>query len=285
VEIRASSGKTYVFQPESLDWMTRPPPPRGTWLEAGQVAPAGLELHPVAYYREFVAPYASAPPGTAKAVARFNFCVEKCWPIQYAVLDDGIVWYWNNLRGGPAPRLGATIGFLVGAVLLVLWGRRRQDIAQGIIKTGLWALLLGLAIPACTTRPTPVVSPPAPSPTAVSHLPDSFKGYELYSWQVNGDWQFTLITGTNRNKTVQEIVAGENVVREDGWVRISVQGVTAIQAVLRALPAQEDVIWLSQPHLGSGQNQGEPFALPPQEVVAAVQNTCQQLDLRLYVGG
>ena len=43
-------------------------------------------------------------------------------------------------------------------------------------------------------------------------LPHSFKGYELYSWQQDNQWNYTLITGTNRDKTVEEIITGNNTV-------------------------------------------------------------------------
>lgn len=146
------------------------------------------------------------------------------------------------------------------------------------------AYLLALAVPACTSNTTPVSLPP-PSPTAVLPLPDSFKGYELYSWPVDGEWQFGLITGTNRTKTVEEIMAGENTVSAEGWVNICVRGLDALKGLLSRLPAHEDVVWLAQPHLAQGQSQAGPFTLPPPEIVTAVQQHCQQLELRLYVGG
>jgi hypothetical protein len=31
------------------------------------------------------------------------------------------------------------------------------------------------------------------------------KGYELYSWQQDGQWVFSLLVGTNREKTLDEI--------------------------------------------------------------------------------
>ena len=43
-------------------------------------------------------------------------------------------------------------------------------------------------------------------------LPHSFKGYEIYSWPQDNLWHYTLITGTNRDKTVQEIITGNNTV-------------------------------------------------------------------------
>ena len=76
-----------------------------------------------------------------------------------------------------------------------------------------------------------------------SPLPNSMKGYELYSWMENGEWNFTLITGTNRNKTVEEIVADGNIVSEGGWVQIHVKGAEAIKTVLGRLPENEEVFW------------------------------------------
>jgi hypothetical protein len=75
-------------------------------------------------------------------------------------------------------------------------------------------------------------------------LPKSMKGYELYSWQENGQWHFTLITGTNRNKNLEEIISGEEKTGADGWVNLHVTGVDAVKAVLSRIPAGEFVTWL-----------------------------------------
>jgi hypothetical protein len=64
-----------------------------------------------------------------------------------------------------------------------------------------------------------------PSATPGDELPHSAKGYELYSWQEDSQWHFTLITGTNRNKTLEEVISDVNIVSEDGWVQIHVVGV------------------------------------------------------------
>ena len=47
---------------------------------------------------------------------------------------------------------------------------------------------------------------------AVDKLPHSVKGYELYSWEENGQWHYTFITGTNRVKTMKEITSGEDFI-------------------------------------------------------------------------
>jgi hypothetical protein len=79
----------------------------------------------------------------------------------------------------------------------------------------------------------------------IDSLPHSMKGYELYSWQMDNQWHFTLITGTNRNKTLDEIISGEDFISEAGWVNVHLVGVDAIKSVLSKLPQDEFVTWLA----------------------------------------
>jgi hypothetical protein len=86
------------------------------------------------------------------------------------------------------------------------------------------------------------------SETTDDKLPHSGKGYELYWWSEDGQWHFSLITGTDRNKSLEEIVSDEYIVSEDGWVHIHVVGVEAIETVLSRLPQNEYVSsWLPLP--------------------------------------
>ncbi len=84
------------------------------------------------------------------------------------------------------------------------------------------------------------------SATAVDKLPHSMKGYELYSWLEDNKWHFTLITGTNRNKTLEEITSIEDIISENEWVRIHVVGVDAIKTVLSRFPQNEEILWLAR---------------------------------------
>ncbi|RLC13753.1 MAG: hypothetical protein DRI57_15680 [Deltaproteobacteria bacterium] len=43
----------------------------------------------------------------------------------------------------------------------------------------------------------------------IPHLPESAKGYELYSWFSKDRWHFTLITGTDRIKAYEEVCSDE----------------------------------------------------------------------------
>ena len=67
--------------------------------------------------------------------------------------------------------------------------------------------------------------------TEIDKLPHSMKGYELYSWEEDAQWHFTLITGTNRTKTMEEITSNEDYISVTGWVKIQVVGADAIKDV------------------------------------------------------
>lgn len=130
-----------------------------------------------------------------------------------------------------------------------------------------------------------VVTPgPVPTATPAERLPHSMKGYELYSWPVGEQWHFTLITGTNRNKTVEEVTSSEDRLSADGWVRIHVQGVEAIQAVLSRIPAGEWVFWAGPEWATGTLGEGSDITLPPQAIVDAVKAYADGLGLSFHVG-
>jgi hypothetical protein len=123
---------------------------------------------------------------------------------------------------------------------------------------------------------------PSPGQVPTKPLPPSLKGYELYSWQVGREWYFTLISGTNRIKTVQEIASGENTIGED-WVKVTVQGVHDIQVTLERLPSDAHVVWLGPQALKRRGSRPGVLALPPRRDVEDVQAHCQELGVRLEV--
>jgi hypothetical protein len=88
------------------------------------------------------------------------------------------------------------------------------------------------------------------------------KGYELYSWQAQGDWRFALVVGTNRLKTFDEISSDE--------LRLQ-----ALERKLDQLPGGEQVFWSTQrvPNM----------ALPPSEMIAEIRAFCAQRDIQLEI--
>ncbi len=117
----------------------------------------------------------------------------------------------------------------------------------------------------------------------VNVFPHSMKGYELYSWLEDNQWHFTLITGTNRNKTMEEIISREDFVSESGWVRIHMVGVDALKAALNKFPQQEDIVWLAQPRLEQTQQGNINFTLPPQADVDSIKEHSKKCCLNLMV--
>ena len=84
--------------------------------------------------------------------------------------------------------------------------------------------------------------------TLIDELPHSMKGYELYSWREGDEWCFKLIIGTNRTKTLQEIVNNTDDLSD--FVDIRVTGVDALITLLHKLPDGESVFWGSGLRVG-----------------------------------
>jgi hypothetical protein len=78
-------------------------------------------------------------------------------------------------------------------------------------------------------------------PADAGLLPSSLKGYELYAWEEGGLLWFTLITGTNRLKTLDEI-SRKNVYQRDDFVHINSSGWDNLQAVLALVPRGTPVV-------------------------------------------
>ena len=108
-------------------------------------------------------------------------------------------------------------------------------------------------------------------------LPSSMKGYELYSWDDNGVWHFTLITGTNRLKNESEIITPGNNTGIDGWVKITTVGVDAVKATLQRLPKGENVYWETYA--------GPIFVFPPQQMVDDLKAYCTSIGVTLETAG
>jgi hypothetical protein len=93
----------------------------------------------------------------------------------------------------------------------------------------------------------------------------SMKGYELYSWQVGEVWHFSLLVGTNRLKTSDEISAPET----------RLEGLEALERELDQLPEGEQVFWLAQRVLNT--------ELPPDEMIDAIQAYCGERGILLEI--
>jgi hypothetical protein len=103
-----------------------------------------------------------------------------------------------------------------------------------------------------------------PESTEVS-LVQSMKGYELYSWQRDGDWHFALLVGTNRIKTHDEVTSPE----------AGVQGTEALKRELSRLPKGEPVVW--SPLRVAG------LTMPPNDTISEINEYSAQLGIQLEI--
>ena len=86
----------------------------------------------------------------------------------------------------------------------------------------LWAIVLVLLAAGCSVAPVAREAKPA------------FKGMELYSWKPEGkEWHFSVLEGTNRNKTTEEITSPDE----------TIVGVAVLKKRLTRLAVGENVFW------------------------------------------
>jgi hypothetical protein len=114
-------------------------------------------------------------------------------------------------------------------------------------------------------------------------LPHSMKGYELYSWSVEGKWYYTLMTGTNRSKSYAEITSDESTFTPDGWAKFTVQGADAIKVVLGRLPPGEEILWIGEESAEQIRGGAGNLAFPGQTVIDDIERYCRRLGLDLQV--
>jgi hypothetical protein len=176
--------------------------------------------------------------------------------------------------------------FLILFLLFFLVSCERPANEPQTSSTPLSIELTSTALPSPSPSPAPIKKTPAikisptPYPTLdfrilPAQLPACMKGYDLLSWQMGEDWIFTLITGTNRNKTFQEIMSPESQVTKDGFVKITVAGVEELKKVLNLLPANEWITWGGMDLAGQVPSGTVYFTFPPQDVIEDLTTYCK----------
>ena len=98
----------------------------------------------------------------------------------------------------------------------------------------------------------------------------AFKGMELYSWQdENGEWQYAVLEGTNRNKTLEEVQA----------TPLDLQGV---KIAIAQLAVGESLFWMNNVYDASAsQTVNLPF--PPEAVVNELKEFAREKQVDLYI--
>jgi hypothetical protein len=94
----------------------------------------------------------------------------------------------------------------------------------------------------------------------------SMKGWELYSWQEQNSWKFSILIGTNRNKRLEEIKAPEVVLHS----------LKELERALSELAKGEYLTWLNTSRIPG-------LSLPSLETVKEINQWCKALGLILQV--
>ncbi|HEX3008856.1 MAG TPA: hypothetical protein VHO90_14705 [Bacteroidales bacterium] len=94
----------------------------------------------------------------------------------------------------------------------------------------------------------------------------SMKGWELYSWTQNNTWNFSILVGTNRNKTYTEVIEND----------FKVKGVDSLKLLLAKLPAKEEIFWMENV-------EGQRMVLPNEQTIDEIKTFCEQKQLLLHV--
>ena len=92
-------------------------------------------------------------------------------------------------------------------------------------------------------------------------FPESMKGYELYSWQDGNQWYFSILVGTNREKTLDEIKSADTVL----------QGIDALTSALEQMPAGQNITWSTR----------DTLSFPSDEVIQQIEQVCTDQGLIL----
>jgi hypothetical protein len=119
------------------------------------------------------------------------------------------------------------------------------------VKYLMFAILVGSLLSGCGAASEPTVTP----------FPESMKGYELYSWRDGNQWNFSLLVGTNREKTLDEIKDTKTMLR----------GVDALTSALEQMPAGQYITWSSR----------ETLSFPPADIIEPIEQVCRDQGLIL----
>jgi hypothetical protein len=136
-------------------------------------------------------------------------------------------------------------------------GAKSGPALRALFVLALCLITLALSLVGCGTDAT----------TTSDGRRTSMKGWELYSWQKDGEWLFSLLEGTNREKSRAEIQAPD----------ATLDGIDALQTALELIAPGQYVTWWSPSWVKGG------LAFPSDEMIAEVERICDQRKLELSI--
>lgn len=119
----------------------------------------------------------------------------------------------------------------------------------------------------------------------VSELPEKFpgamKGFELVSWQKDGVWWYTLVTGTNRQKSFEELTSPQSWIIPNVYLKVTTDSLVDLKSILQRLPSGSEVIWGGMELSGEVEKDIPYFTYPPVEILAELTSICEKYEIQL----
>lgn len=107
-----------------------------------------------------------------------------------------------------------------------------------------------------------------------NEIEHSLSGWELYSWEIEDHWKYSILIGTNRLKTYEEVTNS----------KILVTGEEKLKEILGLLPEGEYIAWIGQGWLERcWQSDYKNLELPPEIILEDIKQYCNEMKLILYV--
>jgi len=125
----------------------------------------------------------------------------------------------------------------------------------------------------------PTASGATPTDDTGNRLAHQMKGYELYCWQQDGSYHFTLLPGTNRNKLPGEVfVSPEEASRNTSGLTITVVGLSAVLAEIARLPSDELLVVYAVRYPPTDELE---YLQAPEDVAYALRDEAEELGVRV----
>ena len=147
------------------------------------------------------------------------------------------------------------------------------------MKSFIWfsfpVLMIVCIISACSPEQEDTDSPIGVLDFDTIDFQPSMKGWELYSWPVRDNYCHSLLQGTNRIKSYNEVIHNDYVVF----------GTDSLKMLLACLPEGESIFWLGRDWLErcwGGQPYGE-LTVPVPDIVDEIEDFCSDHGLDLSV--
>ena len=101
----------------------------------------------------------------------------------------------------------------------------------------------------------------------------SMKGWELYSLRSGNNWLYSILMGTNRGKSYDEVALNN----------VKVIGTDSLKMLLAKLPANENILWRGTGWIPTASGDHYNLTLPDISTVNEIKDFCAQKGLIIYV--